>query len=166
MRHDAQWGRAGYILDVRPRTVVLAVLGLVLAAAVGLSLSSRRRPPSGLVDGRLRPCPDTPNCVSSQSDVADQSVRPLRFEGDPQEAFARLVGLVDGLARTALVEHVEGYAHFEVTTALMRFRDDLEFQLDAAAGVIHLRSCSRVGRSDLGTNRRRIEAIRTAYEDR
>ena len=117
------------------------------------------------MEGRLRPCPDTPNCVSSQSVVADQAVRPLRFEGDPQEAFARLVGLVDALSRTDLVEHVEGYAHFEVTTALMRFRDDLEFQLDPEAGVIHLRSCSRVGRSDLGTNRRRVEAIRAAFED-
>jgi len=146
--------------------VVLAVLALVLVAAVGLSLAARRRPPSGLVDGRLRPCPDTPNCVSSQSSVADQAVRPLRFSGDPQEAFARLVGLVDALARTELLEHVEGYAHFEVTTALMRFRDDLEFQLDAVAGVIHLRSCSRVGRSDLGANRRRAEAVRAAFEDR
>ncbi len=146
--------------------MVLAVLALVLAAAVGLSLAARRRPPSGLVDGRLRPCPDTPNCVSSQSGVADQAVRPLRFEGDAQEAFARLVGLVDALPRSELVEHVEGYAHFEVTTPWMRFRDDLEFQLDAQAGVIHLRSCSRVGRSDLGTNRRRVEAIRAAFEDR
>lgn len=150
--------------------MVLAVLALVLAAAVGLSLAARRRPPSGLVDGRLRPCPDTPNCVcsqvSSQSGGADQAVRPLRFEGDPQEAFARLVGLVDAFPRTGLVQHVEGYAHFEVTTALMRFRDDLEFQLDATAGVIHVRSCSRVGRSDLGANRSRVEAIRDAFEDR
>ena len=145
---------------------MLGVLALVLVAAVGLSLATRRRPPSGLVEGRLRPCPDTPNCVSSQSGGEPQSVRPLRFEGDPQEAFARLVGLVDALPRTELVQHVEGYAHFEVTTALMRFRDDLEFQLDATAGVIHLRSCSRVGRSDLGTNRRRVEAIRAAFEDR
>jgi uncharacterized protein (DUF1499 family) len=146
--------------------VVLAVLALVLVAAVGLSLAARRRPPSGLVDGRLRPCPDTPNCVSSQSAVEDQAVRPMRFEGDPQEAFARLVGLVDTLPRTVLLQHDEGYAHFEVTTALLRFRDDLELQLDATAGVIHLRSCSRVGRSDLGTNRRRVEAIRGAFEDR
>ena len=68
---------------------MLAVLALVLAAAVGLSLAARRRPPSGLVDGRLRPCPDTPNCVSSQTGDEARAVRPLRFDDDPQEAFAR-----------------------------------------------------------------------------
>jgi uncharacterized protein (DUF1499 family) len=62
-----------------------------------------------------------------------------------------------------LLEERDGYAAFECTTRLMRFVDDVELLLDAPAGVIHLRSSSRIGHSDLGANRKRVEALRAAY---
>ncbi|MHC5212462.1 MAG: DUF1499 domain-containing protein [Planctomycetota bacterium] len=118
----------------------------------------------GLVDGRLAPCPDRPNCVSSQTDDAARRVEPLHFEGPPEDAWQRLMTTLRAMPRTQIVQEQDGYAHAEVTTALLRFIDDLEFLLDARAGVIHVRSASRVGYSDMGTNRRRIEALRAAWE--
>lgn len=149
---------------MRPKVLLLALAALIAAALVGLSLASRRRPVSGLVDGRLRPCPQTPNCVSSLATDERHAVEPLRFRGDPHEAFARLVGIVRSAPRTELLRLEDSYAHFEVTTALMRYRDDVELHLDEAGGVVHVRSSSRVGHGDLGANRARVESIRARFE--
>jgi len=152
---------------MRPRVLVLALVALVAAGIGALVLASHRRPPSGLVKGRLRPCPESPNCVTSQ-DPGDEEhhIDPLRFFGDPHEAFGIAVGIVKGWPRTKVLRLDDDYAHFEVSTRFLRFRDDLELHLDPAAGVIHVRSGSRVGQSDLGANRKRVERLRAAYERR
>lgn len=142
---------------VRPR-IVLAALTLLLAAAVaGIALASRSRPVSGLVEGRLRPCPTTDNCVCSQDQDGAHSIPPLAVAGDPDEAFARLVGRLQ--ARYDLLFLEDSYAHLEASNWI-GIRSDLELMLDRDAGLIHVRSASRVGRVDLGANRRRIEALR------
>lgn len=126
--------------------------------------------PSGLgvTDGRLAPCPRSPNCVSSQADPADRVhfVEPFRFAGDAAAAWERLVSMVSSQPRTNVTVRTDQYLHAEFTTPLLRFVDDIEFLLDAAAGVIRVRSASRIGRSDLGTNRRRVERLRRAFEKR
>lgn len=151
---------------MRPRVLVPCVLALVAASILGLVLASRERPDSGLVGGRLRPCPDTPNCVSSQAAAGAQAVEPLRFPGDPHDAFAHAIAIVNGWSGTTELARTEDYAHFEVVTPLLRFRDDLELQLDAAAKAIHVRSASRVGHSDLGANRDRVERLHAAFAAR
>lgn len=141
---------------------LLALLGLG-----GLSCASAQAPASGLLDGALRPCPDSPNCVSSQAEPDSPAhIAPLDFEGDPAAAFERLVAWINQLPRTEQLALEPGYAHFEFTTRLLRFRDDLELQLDAGARKIHVRSASRVGHSDLGTNRARVESIREGWPAR
>lgn len=150
---------------MRPRFLLLALLALLAAAVLALSLASRRRPDLGLVDGRLRPCPPTPNCVSSEGADPSHAVEPLRFHGDPDEAFARLVGQVRSRPRTELLTLEDGYAHFEVRTWL-GFRDDLELRLEREALQVHVRSASRIGRSDLGVNRARVESLREGFEVR
>lgn len=151
---------------MRPRVLVLCIVALVVASILGLVLASRERPDSGLVAGRLRPCPDAPNCVSSQAVDEAQAVEPLRFPGDPHEAFARALAIVNGWSGTTELARTEDYAHLEVVTSLLRFRDDVELQLDVAAKVIHVRSASRVGHSDLGANRERVERLRAAFSAR
>ena len=116
--------------------------------------------PVGLVEGRLRPCPSSPNCVCSQDEDAGHQIEPLRFAGPPREAWERLHDLVLKLPRTRVVSREDRYLHVEFTTLLMRFVDDVEFLLDKTTSVIHVRSASRIGHSDLGANRKRIEAIR------
>jgi uncharacterized protein (DUF1499 family) len=134
-----------------------------------VGLFSGRRPDGlGVRDGRLAPCPTSPNCVSSQmpADDVEHHVEALAFpdaaKGDPRAAWAMLERAVRGLERTTIVDLRDDYLHAEVASALMGFIDDLECLLDAASGKIQVRSASRVGYSDLGVNRKRVESLRAA----
>ena len=115
-------------------------------------------------DGRLSPCPASPNCVCSQDDDVAHQIEPLRFVGAPREAWPRLATVLTQLPRARIVTNDSTYLHVEFTTPLLRFVDDVEFLLDETAAVIHVRSASRVGHSDLGANRTRVETIRRLFE--
>ena len=106
---------------------------------------------------RFDPVPDSPNCVSSRAPQDDSThyVAPLQGVTLDQVTSAALA-----MPRTELVEQADGYAHIVFRTALLRFKDDLE--LEQEDGVVHVRSASRVGYSDLGVNRKRVEALRDA----
>jgi uncharacterized protein (DUF1499 family) len=110
-------------------------------------------------DGRLRPCPATPNCVSTQATDAAHRMSPIPFTETPAEAMARLVRVVEGMPRARIVVRDGDYLRAEYRSLVFRFVDDVEFIVDGAAGVIHFRSASRVGRGDLGVNRRRMREV-------
>lgn len=118
----------------------------------------------GVKDGRLATCPAKPNCVSSQATSARQRVMPLKFSGNPAAELNRLKNVVNNMERTRLVKEDDGYLHFECTSRLLGFVDDLEFLCDADQRVFHVRSASRLGYSDLGVNRKRTENIRRKFE--
>lgn len=117
----------------------------------------------GVRDGRLAPCPSTPNCVSSQATDHEHAIEPFIYVTSLVEAKARLKRLLDGRPRTRLVAETDTYLHYEFTTRFWRFVDDAEFYFDDAAKCVHLRSAARVGRSDCGVNRKRIEKIRARF---
>jgi len=117
----------------------------------------------GVRDGRLSPCPASPNCISSQDSDAGHSVEPLHIAGPPLQAMERLKLIVGGMKRAKIITGTDHYLHAEFTSALFRFVDDVEFLLDEKNRVIHVRSASRVGYSDLGVNRKRVEAIGHAW---
>jgi uncharacterized protein (DUF1499 family) len=122
------------------------------------------RPPSlGVRDGRLAPCPTSHNCVSSLAPDDVHRIAPLPFSGTGGAAIDRLAAIVRSLPRASVVVATENYLHAECKSAVFRFVDDVEFLVDEPAGVIQVRSASRVGSSDLGVNRRRIEAIRARW---
>ncbi len=112
---------------------------------------------------RLAPCPKSPNCVSSLAPDASHRVDPIRFTGDPAAALARLRAVIEAMPRTQITRIDADSLHAEFTSWLLRFVDDLDVVVDPDAGVIHLRSSSRVGCSDLGVNRKRVEEIREAF---
>jgi uncharacterized protein (DUF1499 family) len=141
----------------------LAVLLPVLALAA-LSLFARRPGNLGVKDGKLATCPAAPNCVSSQAEDAEHRAEPLRFQGEPAQAWKRLRDVLATLPRVDVVTAEDRYLHAEFTSLLFRFVDDVEFVLDPENRVIHFRSASRAGYSDMGANRARMEAIRTAWE--
>jgi uncharacterized protein (DUF1499 family) len=118
----------------------------------------------GIASGKLRPCPSAPNCVCSTDRAAPHYVEPLAFSGDPDEAMPRLKAVLAGQRRTRLVTEEADYLHAECTSWLFRFVDDLEFAMDRPAKKIHVRSAARVGKYDFGVNRRRVEAIRRAFD--
>ncbi|MFO0774656.1 MAG: DUF1499 domain-containing protein [Nitrospiraceae bacterium] len=109
---------------------------------------------------QLAPCPNSPNCVSSQAADEGHTIAPLRYQRDRREALTRLKQVVGSLPRTQLVEERDDYLRFEAMSFLFRFVDDVEFLFDDATKTIHCRSASRTGYGDFGVNRRRIETIR------
>lgn len=114
----------------------------------------------------LAPCPATPNCVSTQSTQAAKKREPLQFSGEPAEALAQLKEIVGGMPRTRLKTAEANYLHFTFKMWPFPFIDDVEFLLDADNKVIHFRSASRVGGSDLGVNSKRMKKIRKLWEKR
>ena len=117
----------------------------------------------GFAAGKFKPCPSSPNCVSSTGDAqADPKhhVAPLGVAGDPAEAWRKLDALLKATPRVVIVRADGNYLHAEFSSKLMGYVDDVEFALDAVAKVIHVRSASRLGESDFGVNRARIEDIR------
>ena len=111
----------------------------------------------------LKPCPNTPNCVSTLAQDEEHRIAPIAYFGPLSEAKARLLETIQEMARTKIVEMDGDYIHVTFTSAIFRFVDDVEFVFDDSAKVIHFRSASRLGRSDLGANRRRMEQIRKAF---
>ena len=136
--------------------MTIGLLGLVGCAG--------ERPNSlGTRGGLLTACPASPNCVLSQAGDERHRIAPLLFSGDPDAAFARLKQVLGRRRDTTILEERPDYLRVELRTAL--FVDDGEFLLDRAHSVIHLRSASRLGYSDLGKNRSRIEEIRNEFSN-
>ncbi len=129
-----------------------------------LGCSGARPKDLALRAGRLRPCPDTPNCVSSEPGTpADKQVASFPAPGGKAD-MTRLRTILEAWPRTAVVSDSGTYLHAESTSLILRFVDDVEFRFDSAASVIHVRSASRLGRSDLGVNRKRVEGLRKKWE--
>ncbi len=141
----------------------MLLVSFVISAVLSIVLSCASNPPKvQLVDGKLRACPKSPNCVSSESDSASSRVEPLTFQGPPEKAWGDLEETIQEMGGKIQEEH-DGYLWATFTTRLFRFVDDVEFRMVSADGMIHVRSGSRVGYSDLGVNRRRVEKLRTLF---
>jgi len=144
-------------------------LGLHVATASGDTVFSWKRPDNlGVKEGRLAPPKTTPNCVSSQADPSDAEhyIAPIPFKGAAAQAMAAARDAVEGMQGAAVIRHEGGYLYAEFRTQVMRFVDDVELVFDEKAGLIHVRSASRLGRRDFGVNRARVEAIRARIQGR
>ena len=116
----------------------------------------------GLTNGTLIPCPESPNCVNSQIDKSDSHfIEPIKYTKDLKSAIGDLKTVISKMPKTNLVVEKESYLYFEFTSKLMGYVDDVEFYFDDLNKTIHVRSASRLGKSDLGVNRKRIESIRS-----
>ena len=115
----------------------------------------------GVHEGRLLACPASPNCVSSQAADEQHRIAPLAFTGEPDAALARLKRMLSGRGDSKIIEEKPDYLRVEFHTTL--FTDDCEFLLERGLHAFQLRSASRLGHSDLGKNRSRIEEIRREF---
>lgn len=141
---------------IKEKIAIMGIITSLLAACAG------ERPQNlGVHDGRLSPCPNRPNCVSSQEGEPRHRIDPLAFTGDPLAAMERLAALLSKRSDTAIVTQEPHYLRVEFRTTW--FVDDGEFLLVGEGGRIEVRSASRLGYSDLGKNRSRIEEIRGAW---
>ncbi len=142
-----------------PQWLLLPVFVLSIACASNAVTT-------GLVNDRFAPCPDSPNCVSSDATDKQHRVEPYRLKAAARDAWHGLQNVVAAEERIRLVEVNDSYLHIEVHSAVMRFVDDTEFNLRANEGIIAVRSAARTGRNDRGVNRERVERIREALQAR
>ena len=143
---------------------MFAPLSLSIAVCICMAGCSGVRPTElGVKNGRLAPCPSSPNCVSSQSRDPEHTIAPLSYAQSATRAMADLKRIILGMKRSKIVEERDSYIHAEFTSALWRFVDDVEFYFDEGAKTIHVRSASRLGKSDFGVNRKRVEEIRAIW---
>jgi uncharacterized protein (DUF1499 family) len=115
--------------------------------------------------GSLEKCPKTPNCVSSVDTSRGHYVAPLKFSGSAKQAQYRLLKVLNQIENARVMKSESKLVEAEFISAIFRFVDDAEFHMDETNKVIHVRSASRVGFSDLGVNRRRIEKIRKLFNE-
>ncbi len=150
---------------------VLLILALfpvaVLILFFVLSLLSRSASAAGIVNGQLTQCPDKPNCVCSEfPDDASHAIAPIQIpegvEGNALSLIKEVLGEMGG----EIQNETDSYLAATFTSGFFRFVDDVEIRLDAESSLIHLRSASRAGYSDLGVNRIRVEEIRSLFEEK
>jgi uncharacterized protein (DUF1499 family) len=138
---------------------------IFLAIALMLSNCSANRPvDADGKNGELAACPDRPNCVSSLSDDKEHFIAPLTYEGSMAEADARLLSVLEQMKGVKIVSRTDTSIHAEFTSTVFGFVDDVDFRFDAADRRIDLRSASRVGYTDFGVNRKRVEEIRRRFQ--
>ncbi len=114
---------------------------------------------------KLSPCPTSPNCVSSQAPPdSSHFIAPFTIKTSSSEAWAAIKNILKNHSRTVISKETDNVIDAEVTSLVFRFVDDVQILLDKAAGLIHIRSASRTGYSDLGVNRKRGEQIRTQLQ--
>ncbi|HSW63303.1 MAG TPA: DUF1499 domain-containing protein [Dissulfurispiraceae bacterium] len=132
------------------------VFCFLLAGPENAAAASSEVPP------KLKRCPSTPNCVSSLAQTPRHKIEPLRMQQSAEKAMLTLKAVIAAYPRTKIITEMQNYirTEFRVNTG---FIDDVEFLIDETAGVVHVRSASRLGYWDFGANRKRIEKIRKLY---
>lgn len=141
--------------------IALAMAGLF---AMSWSSTTPNFPAESGATG-FAPCPESPNCVSTQTTPGEHQMKPVPWTGSPDDAAARIKQAVDSqFSRSRLVVEKPNYLRYEVTSLIFRFIDDVEFLIDPETRLIHFRSASRVGHSDLGANRNRMTRFVEAFD--
>jgi len=142
--------------------IVVAILVLIV-----LGQMSKSGEASGLFEAKLTKCPDKPNCICTEF-VADAShyIEPIGFsQSDAAEALSRLKSSIREMRGSIQAETVN-YLAFTFTSSIFRFVDDLEIRIDKDLKIIHMRSASRVGHSDRGINKKRIEQLKKLFHSK
>uniref|UniRef100_A0A8J7A7S9 DUF1499 domain-containing protein n=2 Tax=Desmonostoc muscorum TaxID=1179 RepID=A0A8J7A7S9_DESMC len=119
----------------------------------------------GVDNGNLSSCPASNNCVVSQNADAKHAIDPIAYHVDRDAAKKTLLKVLTVVPRTEVIEQTDNYIHALSKSRIFQFTDDVEFYFPPNESVIHVRSASRVGESDLGVNHRRVEQIRLALRD-
>lgn len=137
---------------------------LYLLVFILLQGCSSHMPNLGVTKGKLADCPSSPNCVSSQTQTNDKHfIEPIVVKGSSLDAHEKVLAVLESSKRAKVVVNRADYIHAEFTSAVFRFVDDVEFLFSQERDgevVVDIRSASRVGHSDFGVNRKRMEAIR------
>lgn len=144
------------------------VVLILLTLLTGCTSMSPQKPELGIKDVQLSQCPSTPNCVSSQATDKKHYIEPIYATMTSPEVRNHLLGVLNDLKRVNVITAEDNYIRAEFASKIFKFVDDVEFyfpETQSAEITLHVRSASRVGYSDLGANRRRIEYIRRTFHE-
>jgi uncharacterized protein (DUF1499 family) len=136
-------------------------LTLVLILFIANGCSGKRPDEIGIVLSGLRGCPKSPNCVSSEAKDKRHAIESFHIKGDPSASWTLIQDEIASMPRWRIVKATNNYIHAECKSRIFRFIDDLELYLNPSNGIISIRSASRIGYTDFGTNRRRVEHLRS-----
>lgn len=147
------------------RVIAIVVTLLIVLPILGLLMMNwlSKAPDLGVKEGRLTDCPSSPNCVSTQASDESHRMEPIPFTGDLTSVRERLKQAIGSMPRSKITEETDNYIRAEFTTPLMRYVDDVELLIDTEANVVHFRSASRMGYSDMGANRKRMIQLAAAF---
>ena len=145
---------------------ILPLLAIWIITMPLFSCSGTRPTNLGVRDGRLTVCPASPNCVSSDAVDGAHAIAPLQLIVSSPDGWRAVRKIIDELPRTKIISSTDDYLHAECTSAVFGFVDDLELHLRPAEKLIAARSASRLGYSDLGVNRKRVESLRGVLRER
>ena len=130
------------------------------------SFSGTRPANLGVKDGRLAPCPSTPNCVSSDATDSAHAIAAFQLVALPADGWRALRTALESLPRTKIITATDDYIYAECSSAVFGFVDDLELHLRPSQNAIAVRSAARLGHGDFGVNRKRVENLRTLLMQR
>jgi len=134
---------------------ILAIAGLYF-----LSLTAAQPDNLGVVDGQLAQCLESPNCVSTQSNDSEKTMPAIAIVDGGHQTLSKIKSAISSnYPKAKLISESDSYLHYEFTSLLFRFVDDVEFYADDSKQVVHFRSASRVGHSDMGANKKRMSKI-------
>jgi uncharacterized protein (DUF1499 family) len=165
MERDRLGVKMNIVKSKQISSYIVIAIALVLAFVVWNNHLLAGTTPTniGINNGKLAACPSTPNCVSSQAAAIDieHSIKPIEVGGATKQIIGDLKLAISSMPRSTIVKQTNNYVYVEFASKLMGFVDDVEFYLDDTSKAIQVRSASRLGESDLGVNRQRIEEIRS-----
>jgi len=144
----------------------LAIRSLLIITIMSLFSCTGQRPNNlGISNGKLSDCPSSPNCVSSDAADDGHKISAIQFTIPAADAWKLSRQAVLSLPRSQIITESANYLHAECSSAVFGFVDDLELQLRPSEGIIAVRSASRLGHSDFGVNKKRVEALRSALSN-
>ena len=141
-------------------SILVAMFVLIVAV---MFVQNRRAPALGVVEGKLKPLSKKPNGVSTQTDDASKRVEPLAVKASTAETMTAIKSAGNAYGGASIQQESENYLYLVFTTAKMKYNDDVEFFIDDSNGLVHFRSSSRAGYSDLGLNKARYKKLAAVY---
>jgi len=146
-----------------PRILWLAIL-MIFANVMFVGCAGKRPAYLGGLQTDLNPCPSKPNCVSSLAQDDQHKVEPIGYEGPRERAMNRIKKIVETDNRGKIIYAGPTYVYAEYTSRIFGFVDDVEFLAIIDNPGVQVRSASRLGYSDMGVNRKRIDALRAEFK--
>lgn len=147
--------------------IFFIIIAIVTLLIIFMFIKNNNMPRNiGVNKGSLAPMPNKPNAVSSQTDIMEKRVEPLKFIGDSDNSKKLIIESINQFKNMKIIKNEKNYLYVVFATDKMKYKDDVEFYFDEDKKIIHFRSASRVGYSDMGVNKKRYEEIKKLYENK